>query len=260
MLPPRVIPCLLLRKQGLVKTIRFQNPTYVGDPTNAVRIFNDKEVDELVFLDIAASSDGQPPQFELLARMTSECFMPLCYGGGVRTIADMHRLFTLGIEKVSLNTEAAKRPEFVREAANIFGSSSIVVSIDVRRRILGRYEVVTSGGRQRTGLDPVAFAIRMQEMGAGELLLTSVERDGTGTGYDLELVKSVSSAVSVPVIACGGAGSVRDLVRAVREGGASAAAAGSLFVFHGPHRAVLITYPSPAELRTAFAQRAESPA
>jgi cyclase len=247
----------LLRKQGLVKTIRFRNPTYVGDPTNAVRIFNDKEVDEMVFLDIAASGEARPPHFELLARIASECFMPLCYGGGVRAIADMRRLFTLGIEKVSLNTHAVECPEFVLEAAGIFGSSSVVVSIDVRRRMLGRYEVVTMGGRRKTGLDPVAFAVRMQEMGAGELLLTSVDRDGTGSGYDLDLVKAVSSAVSIPVIACGGAGSVRDLARAVREGGASAAAAGSLFVFHGPHRAVLITYPSPAELKSAFAEPSE---
>lgn len=252
MIPPRVIPCLLLRNQGLVKTIRFKNPTYVGDPTNAVRIFNDKEVDELVFLDTTASSEGRGPQYDLLARMTNECFMPLCYGGGVSAIADMHRLFALGIEKVSLNTQAVERPQLVREAASTFGSSSIVVSIDVRRRLFNKYEVVTRGASRKTGLDPVAFAVRMQELGAGELLLTSVDRDGTRSGYDLELIRRVSSAVSVPVIACGGAGSVRDLARAVTEGGASAAAAGSLFVFHGPHKAVLITYPSPEEIKRAF--------
>jgi imidazole glycerol-phosphate synthase subunit HisF len=257
-LPPRVIPCLLLRNQGLVKTTRFKNPRYVGDPTNAVRIFNDKEVDELVFLDITASSERRPPQFELLARMTSECFMPLCYGGGVRTIADMRRLFAIGIEKVAVNTYAAENPDFVREAAEIFGSSSVIVSIDVKRRLFGKNEVVTMGGKRRTGLDPVAYAATMERQGAGELLLNSVDRDGTMVGYDLDLIRSVSEAVDIPVVACGGAGSILDLGRAIREGGASAAAAGSMFVFHGPHRAVLITYPSSAELNEAFRENAEA--
>ena len=257
MLPPRVIPCLLLRNQGLVKTTRFRNPRYVGDPTNAVRIFNDKEVDELIFLDITASSENRSPQFDLLARMTSECFMPLCYGGGVRTIADMRRLFTIGIEKVAINTHAAENPDFVREAADIFGSSSVIVSIDVKKRLLGKNEVVTLGGTRRTGRDPVEYAVSMEGQGAGELLLNSVDRDGTMVGYDLDLIRSVSDAVEIPVVACGGAGSIRDLHLAIRDGGASAAAAGSIFVFHGPHRAVLITYPSSAELSDAFRESAE---
>jgi len=260
MLPPRVIPCLLLRNQGLVKTTRFKNPKYVGDPTNAVRIFNDKEVDELVFLDITASSEQRPPQFELLARMTSECFMPLCYGGGVRTIADMRKLFALGIEKVAVNTYAAENPDFIREAADIFGSSSVIVSIDVKKPMFGKNEVVTLGAKNRTGLDPMEFAQTMEARGAGELLLNSVDRDGTMLGYDLDLIRSISSSVDIPVVALGGAGSVRDLGRAIREGGASAAAAGSMFVFHGPHKAVLITYPSPAELSAAFRESAEVPA
>jgi cyclase len=249
---PRIVPCLLLRDQGLVKTTRFKNPKYVGDPTNAVRIFNDKEVDELVFLDITASSDGRQPQFELLARMTSECFMPLCYGGGVRSTADMRKLFAIGIEKVAVNTYAVERPEFIREAADVFGSSSVIVSIDVKKRLLGRNEVVTLGGKRRTGLDPVEHAVSMERQGAGELLLNSVDRDGTMLGYDLDLIRSVSDAVDIPVIACGGAGSIRDLYLAISQGGASAAAAGSMFVFHGPHRAVLITYPSPTELSETF--------
>ena len=260
MLPPRVIPCLLLRNQGLVKTTRFTNPRYVGDPTNAVRIFNDKEVDELIFLDINASSERRPPQFELLARMTSECFMPLCYGGGVRAIADMRELFAIGIEKVAVNSYAAEKPEFISEAADIFGSSSVIVSIDVKKRLLGRNEVVTLGGKRRTGLDPVEYAISMERHGAGELLLNSVDRDGTMLGYDLDLIRSVSDAVGIPVVACGGAGSIRDLYLAIRQGGASAAAAGSMFVFHGPHRAVLITYPSPTELSDAFRETAQASA
>lgn len=260
MLPARVIPCLLLRNQGLVKTIRFKNPTYIGDPTNAVRIFNDKEVDELVFLDITAARQRLSPQFDLLARMTSECFMPLCYGGGVRTIADMRRLFALGIEKVAINTHAVERPEFVREAADLFGSSSVVVSIDVRKRMLGGYEVVTMGAQRRTGLDPLTFAMEMERQGAGEILLNSVDRDGTMSGYDLDLTRAVAGGVGIPVIACGGAGSLADVVSVISDGGASAAAAGSLFVFHGPHRAVLITYPSPADLKAAFSQPAGQPA
>jgi cyclase len=251
-LAARVIPCLLLRGQGLVKTVKFKNPVYIGDPTNAVRIFNDKEVDELVFLDITASREDRGPQFELLARMTSECFMPLCYGGGIRTIGEMRKLFALGIEKVAINTAAVERPAFVREAAEQFGSSSIVVSIDVKRRMLGRYEVVAMGAQRRTGAEPATWAADMEREGAGEILLTSVDRDGTMTGYDLELTRAVTSAVGIPVIACGGAGSLTDLGKAISEGGASAVAAGSLFVFHGPHRAVLITYPSQAELAGAL--------
>lgn len=260
MLPARVIPCLLLRGNGLVKTVRFRDPVYIGDPTNAVRIFNDKEVDELVFLDIVASREGHGPNFELLARITSECFMPLCYGGGVRTISQMRQLFALGVEKVALNTAAIERPDLVREAADDFGSSSVVAAIDVRRRLLGGYEVVALGGRRRTGLDPVALAVQMERQGAGEVFLNSVDRDGTMTGYDIDLVRSVSAALSIPVIACGGAGSLHDLARVISEGGASAAAAGSMFVFHGRHRAVLITYPSQAELKHALAQPAEQSA
>ena len=239
--------------------MRFRNPTYVGDPTNAVRIFNDKEVDELAFLDITASRENREPQFELLARMTSECFMPLCYGGGVRTIQTMRKLFALGIEKIAVNTAAVERPEFVREAADIFGSSSIVVSIDARKRRLSGYEVVAMGGERRTGLDPARFAAEMEEKGAGEVLLNSVDRDGTMSGYDLDLTRMVSSAVGIPVIACGGAGSLGDLGKVISQGGASAAAAGSLFVFHGPHRAVLITYPSQMQLKAALEPMAEQP-
>lgn len=239
--------------------MRFRNPTYVGDPTNAVRIFNDKEVDELAFLDITASREKREPQFELLARMTSECFMPLCYGGGVRTIQTMRKLFALGIEKIAVNTAAVERPEFVREAADMFGSSSVVVSIDARKRRLGGYEVVTMGGERGTGLDPASFAAEMEQKGAGEVLLNSVDRDGTMSGYDLDLTRAVSSAVGIPVIACGGAGSLGDLGKVIAQGGASAAAAGSLFVFHGPHRAVLITYPSQMQLKAALEPMAEQP-
>ncbi len=252
MIQTRVIPCLLLKNQGLVKTVRFATPRYIGDPINAVKIFNDKEVDELALLDISATPERRKPPFDLLAKIASQCFMPLSYGGGVREIGDMTTLFSLGIEKVVLNTVAAEHPHFVRSATERFGGSSVIVSIDVKRGLFGKREVVTHAGRKKTGRDPVRFAVEMAEAGAGELLLNSVDRDGTMKGYDLSLIREVAQAVGVPVVACGGAGSVEDLGRAVNEGGASAAAAGSLFVYRMPHRAVLINYPPAAELRALF--------
>jgi imidazole glycerol-phosphate synthase subunit HisF len=253
MIETRVIPCLLLRHGGLVKTVRFKDAKYLGDPINIVRIFNDKEVDELVLLDITATPEGRGPRFDMLAKITNECFMPLCYGGGVRTLADVRALFSLGVEKVAVNSYAAKDSSFITAAAEQFGSQSIIGSIDVRRNWRGKSEVVTHGGRQRTGKDAVEHAQELEARGAGELLLNSIDRDGTMKGYDLELIRQVASAVRVPVVACGGAGSVADLGRAVKEAGASAAAAGSLFVFQGRHRAVLINYPMARELRELFA-------
>lgn len=252
MLRTRVIPCLLLRNLGLVKTVKFKDPKYLGDPINIVRIFNDKEVDELVFLDITATVENRKPPFELVERIASECFMPLCYGGGVRSLEDMKALFTLGIEKVAVNSYAVENPAFIQAAADLFGSQSVIVSIDVKRNRRGRYEVFTHSGKKATGLDPVKFAAEMEEQGAGELLLSSIDRDGTMRGYDIELIRQVSGAVSIPVVACGGAAKVQDLVAAVKQGGASAAAAGSMFVFQGPHRAVLITYPTYQELQEAL--------
>ena len=252
MLRTRVIPCLLLRNLGLVKTVKFKDPKYLGDPINIVRIFNDKEVDELVFLDITATVENKKPPFELVERIASECFMPLCYGGGVRSLEDMKALFNLGIEKVAVNSYAVENPAFIQAAADLFGSQSVIVSIDVKRNRQGRYEVFTHSGKKATGLDPVKFAAEMEEQGAGELLLSSIDRDGTMQGYDIEIIRRVSGAVSIPVVACGGAGRVQDLVAAVKQGGASAAAAGSMFVFQGPHRAVLITYPTYQELQEAF--------
>jgi cyclase len=252
MIQTRVIPCLLLRNHGLVKTVRFADPKYLGDPINIVRIFNDKEVDELVFLDITATVDKKEPPYELLERITSECFMPLCYGGGVSDIATMTRLYSMGIEKVALNSSAVENPQLVAAAAEIFGSQSVIVSIDVKKKILGGYEVYTHSGRKATGLTPVQHAQEMARRGAGEILLNSIDRDGMMKGYDLALVRTVASAVDVPVVACGGAATVDDLVAVVNDGGASAAGAGSMFVFQGPHRAVLISYPSGIQLRERF--------
>jgi cyclase len=254
MLMPRVMPCLLLKNGSLVKTVKFNNPGYIGDPINAIRIYNEKEVDELIFLDITATIEKREPPYKVLSEIASECFMPVTYGGGVRDVETIRRILSLGIEKVSINSHAVENPEFVRSAAERFGSSTIVVSMDVRRKIFGRYEVVIHGGRKGTGLDPVEFASVMEKLGAGELLLTAVDRDGTQEGYDIDLIKSVTRSVGIPVIACGGAGNIDDFGLAVKEGGASACATGSMVVYFGRNRAVLINYPERDKLEAVLRQ------
>lgn len=252
MIRTRVIPCLLLRNLGLVKTVKFKDPKYLGDPINVIKIFNEKEVDELVFLDISATVENKRPPLALLVNIASECFMPLGYGGGIRNLEDVKTILNIGVEKVIINSYAVENPDFVRAAADLAGSQSVVVSIDVKRSLLGKYEVYTRSGTRATGLDPIRFAVEMKQRGAGEILLNAIDRDGTMQGYDLELIKRVSMAVDIPVVACGGAGNVQHLGEAVKLGGASAAAAGSMFVFQGPHRAVLISYPTPKELRAVL--------
>jgi imidazole glycerol-phosphate synthase subunit HisF len=248
MLKTRVIPTLLLRGAGLVKTTAFRNPVYVGDPINAIRIFNEKEVDELVLLDITASRTKKGPAFSTIENIASECFMPVAYGGGITTVEQIRKILSTGVEKVVVNAVALLNPQLVREAAREFGSQAIVVAVDVKRKLLGRYEVYADGGTRSTGHDPADYARRMEDLGAGEILLTAIDRDGTMKGYDLELVAKVTSAVGIPVIASGGAGTIADFGAASKRAGAAAVAAGAMFVFHGPHRAVLITYPTHAEL------------
>jgi len=252
MLQPRLIPCLLLKDDGLVKTIHFKKPVYVGDPINTVKIFNNKDVDEVVIFDISATSKGRSPNFELIREISSECFIPLMYGGGVRSISDMDKLYNAGIEKVSINTEAVMNPSLIQDAANRFGNQSVVVSIDVKTNIWGKDEVMIRGGAKRTKLSPVEYAREAERCGCGEIVLNSINREGTGTGYDIELIKAVSQSVNIPVVAVGGAGKLEDFKAAVKDGGASAAAAGSFFVFQGKHRAVLISYPSRDELSDLF--------
>lgn len=247
MLKHRVIPILLLQNEGLIKTTKFKDPKYVGDPINAIRIFNDKEVDELVFLDILASKEKRMIDFDLIEKLASECFMPLCYGGGVRDIDSIRRILRLGVEKVSLNSSAFDNPDFVREAVSLFGSSTIVISIDVKKNLWGTYEVWTNGGTKNTKFSPVEAAKKMEALGAGEILLNSIDRDGTLLGYDDKLINQVSNSISVPLIAAGGAGKTADFSKAINSG-ASAVAAGSMFVFHGKHKAVLITYPNRKDL------------
>lgn len=252
MLIPRVMPCLLLKDGALVKTVKFKNPSYIGDPINAVRIYNEKEVDELIFLDITATPENRKPPLKALSEIASECFMPVAYGGGVRDLNDIETIFKLGIEKVALNSYAVSNPDFVRAAADKFGSQAVVVSIDVLINKKGQYEVYTQGGQKATGFDPVQYAVKMADIGAGEILLTSIDRDGTQSGYDINLIKSVTSAVNIPVIACGGAAKVSDFSAAVKQGGASACAAGSMVVYFGRNRAVLINFPERQELEAAL--------
>jgi cyclase len=251
MLHVRVIPCLLLRDGGLVKTVKFKDSKYLGDPINAVRIFNEKEVDELVFLDISATPAGRAPNFDLVEDIASEAFMPFSYGGGISRLDQIKRLYHLGVEKIILNTAAALSPQLVSDAALLAGSSGVVVSIDVRRGRLGKYTVCIQCGQHDTKRDPVSYAQEMERHGAGEILLNSIDRDGTMQGYDLELIGLVAEAVSVPVVAVGGAGVLSHFRQAVDKG-AAAVGAGSMFVFHGKHRAVLITYPDYGELEKLF--------
>jgi imidazole glycerol-phosphate synthase subunit HisF len=252
MLRVRVMPCLLLRGWGLVKTVKFNNPNYVGDPINAVRIYNEKEVDELIFLDITATPESKDPPFQMISEIAGECFMPFTYGGGVRTIEEIRTIFSLGVEKVAINSYGVENPTFIRAAADLFGSQSIIVSIDVKKNLRGKYRVYTHGGRKATNLDPVQLAVQMEQAGAGEILLTSIDRDGTMEGYDIELIRNVSKALNIPLIACGGAGTVEHLAEAVKVGRASAVATGSMVVYQGKNRGVLIKFPTKMELKGAF--------
>lgn len=248
---PRIIPVLLLKTAGLYKTIKFKDPKYIGDPLNAVKIFNEKEVDELLFIDITATAENRKPSIKFLSEIASECFMPLCYGGGITTKEEIKTIINAGVEKVSINSFAIKNPLFIREVSDIYGSSTIVVSIDVKKNLFGKYEVYSQAGKINTKMDPVKVAVELASQGAGEILLNSIDRDGTMIGYDLELIKKVSSEIDIPVIACGGAGKTTDFVEAINSG-ASALAAGSMFVFHGKHKAVLINYPAQSELHELF--------
>ncbi len=242
MLRHRVIPALLLRRGGLVKTRRFKNPVYVGDPINAIRIFNEKEVDELMVLDIEATRSGVGPDLKTLELFSGECFMPLAYGGGIQTLDQAARVFDLGVEKICIQTAGILDVSLITRIASRYGSQSVVASIDVKRDWRGRPRLYGSAAGRYLNTDWLLQARRMTEAGAGEILLNTVDRDGMMSGYDTELVSALAKSVSVPLIALGGAGNMDHMLEAIRAG-ASAVAAGSLFVFHGPHRAVLITYP-----------------
>lgn len=248
---PRIIPTLLLKGQGLVKTVKFSNPTYIGDPMVAAKIFNEREVDEIIILDIEASKNKKGPQFDLLSELATECFMPLCYGGGISTFEQAEKLFKLGIEKVCLNTAVLKDPQLIKKISDHFGAQAVVVSIDVKKNFFGRYGCYFTSGMLSSSWTPLALAQEVEKLGAGEILINSIDRDGTMTGYDLALITEITKNVSVPVIACGGAAVLEDFKSAI-DNGASAAAAGSYFVFRGKHKAVLISYPDASQLKTMF--------
>jgi cyclase len=252
MLRVRVIPTLLLKNAGLVKGVQFKNHKYVGDPINAVKIFNEKEVDELVFLDIGATETGKGPNFELLKHIASEAFMPFGYGGGIENIEQITRLFSIGIEKVIINSAAYYKPELISAASKISGNQSIVVSIDVKRSMFGKYSVFIRNGKVNTKKDPVEYAVQMEKLGAGELIVCNIANEGKRMGYDNELLKAISNAVDIPVVASGGAGSLNDFADAYHKGHAASVAAGDMFVFYGKHKAVLITYPKYHELENLF--------
>jgi len=245
----RVIPVLLLRKGGVVKTVKFKDPKYVGDCINAIKIFNEKEVDEMVVLDIDASPKNTPPNYQLIHELAGECFMPLSYGGGITSVEQAKRIIDSGIEKVILNTAAINNPKLVEDLAHNYGSSSVVVSLDIKKDWLGKYKVFTNGGKQKVSTKPLELALQMQNAGAGEIILNSIDRDGTFQGYDVPLTQSIANQLEIPVVACGGASKVEDYLDVIKNGNASAVAAGSMFVFKGVHRAVLINYPDQATLK-----------
>ncbi|MEO7720528.1 MAG: AglZ/HisF2 family acetamidino modification protein [Pseudolysinimonas sp.] len=244
---PRVIPVLLVSDGYLIKPVKFKGDTYIGDPINAVRIFNEKQVDELMICDVDATVKRTGPNYSLIEEIASEAFMPVGYGGGVTTAAQARRIAGIGIEKVVIGSAAAANPDTVTEVSEALGASSTVVSVDARKR-LGGWDTLTERGRRKSGMSPVDAARRAQQLGAGEVLLSSIDREGTFSGYDLPLIEAVAHAVTIPVVALGGASGYDDFAPALRAG-ASAVAAGSMFVQNGKHRAVLISYPAPAQIR-----------
>jgi imidazole glycerol-phosphate synthase subunit HisF len=252
---PRIIPVLLLKGKGLVKTIKFKDPRYIGDPINAVRIFNDLKADELVFLDITASKEGRCVAVDLVKDIGDEAFMPFGVGGGISTINEIELLLKAGAEKVIINTNAILKPKLIEAASKVFGSQSIVVSMDVKKTLFGKYELFIRDGSENVHMNPVIKVKEFEDLGAGEIIINSIDNDGMMTGYDTKLIRMISDEVSVPVVACGGAGNLSDLMQGYNEGNSHALAAGSMFVYHGPRRAVLINYPSKTEIQQLFEER-----
>lgn len=252
MFRPRVIPVLLLKGQGLVKSKQFTNHRYIGDPVNAVRIFNDLQADELIFLDILATKEKRSISTDFVKNVGEEANMPFAVGGGITNINQIREILLAGAEKVVLNTMAIQHPEFVRQAADTFGSSTITVCIDVKKKFLGSEQVWTTAASKASGKSPVSVAVEMEKQGAGELIIQSIEKDGMMQGYDVPLIRKMSEAVTIPVVALGGAGTEIDLKKAIDEGFASAVAAGSMFVYHGPRNAVLVNYLTQQQLAGLF--------
>lgn len=250
MLQTRIIPTLLLKNDALVKTVQFKNPVYIGDPINTVRIFNELEVDELLFLDIVATNDKRQPNLKILSEIANECFMPLGYGGGLNDFQMVKAIFAIGLEKVVLNTVMHGSPTFITQVAEHFGSQAVVASIDVKKNLFGKYEVWSHAGKTNTKKNPVAWAQEIVSLGAGEILLTSIDREGTWTGFDIDLIKKITDAVSVPVIAHGGAGNLSHIGDAIKQGYASAVALGSMVVYQQKGMGVLVNFPDENNLKS----------
>jgi cyclase len=249
MLRPRIIPCLLVHNKGLVKTVNFKNPKYVGDPINAVKIFNEKEVDELIVLDIDATVQNREPDFTMIKNLAAECRMPLCYGGGVKTVAHAKQIINLGAEKVALSAAVVHNPKLVSEIAEAVGKQSVIVVLDVKKKgLFGQYEVFTHNGTKATGKNPKDFAIELEQLGAGEIVINAIDNDGVMKGYDIKLIQTIRDAINVPMTVLGGAGSLSDIKQIIEKFGVIGVAAGSLFVFKGVYKAVLINYPKREEI------------
>ena len=252
MLRPRIIPSLLLHDKGLVKTVNFKSPKYVGDPINAVRIFNEKEVDELAFFDIDASVINKEPDYGLIEKLANQSRMPLCYGGGVKTVEQAQRIFSLGIEKIALSSAVIQNPNLIAQIADRVGSQSVIVVLDVKKKLLGGYEIYTHNGKKATGINPIKFAKEIELLGAGELIINSIDQDGVMKGYDMNLIDKIAESISIPLTVLGGGGSLSDIEKVIDKHGVIGVAAGSLFVFKGPYKAVLINYPTQEEKNKIF--------
>ena len=244
MLRPRIIPCLLFHDNGLVKTVNFKNPKYVGDPINAVRIFNEKEVDELVFFDIDATVLNNEPNYSLIERISNQSRMPLCYGGGIKTVEQAKRIFGLGIEKIALSSSIVDNPSLITQIGDQVGAQSVIVVLDLKKKLFGGYEVFTHNGKKARGIDPFKFIKKVQKLGAGEIVINSIDKDGLMKGYDMSLIKKIREITTLPLTVLGGAGSIEHLAEIIEKNGIIGASAGSLFVFKGPYKAVLINYPN----------------
>lgn len=248
MLRPRIIPCLLVQNNGLVKTVNFKSPKYVGDPINAVKIFNEKESDELVVLDIDATANGAEPNFNLITKLAAECRMPLCYGGGIQTVSQAKRIIGLGVEKIAISSAAMENPLLVSQISNEVGRQSVVVVLDVKKRLFSKdYDIFTHNAKKNTKHNLFEMAAQLEELGAGEIIVNSIDNDGQMKGYDIELALRIKQLVHVPVTVLGGAGSLKDIGDLIHKCGIIGAAAGSLFVFKGVYKAVLINYPKQTE-------------
>lgn len=252
MLLTRVIPCLLLEDDSLVKTINFKKPGYIGDPVNTARIFNELEVDELVVLDITATNKKRRPNFKILSELANECFMPLAYGGGIRDFEDAKKIFQIGIEKVIINSYAFEHPAFITELAEHFGNQAVVASIDVKKNMFGKYQIYSNSGSKKQKVNVVDWAKQLEELGAGEILLTAIHQEGTWKGFDVNLVEKIANAVDIPVIANGGASSINDIEKVVKEGHASAVSLGSMVVYQNKGMGVLVNFPDAKKLKKAL--------